>query len=150
MPGDFTTRFDKEILRSKMAELDEVKKKAAKEEEELQEIERSLNEVSQILEKRSGFLRERFPNSVTEEVGGAGFKLVFAPSGANARAATFSLRARVNESRLAILVESNCEIPDLGVKEYDYVGIPLKNWKIERGKQFIESKLLDFARNYTR
>jgi hypothetical protein len=149
MPGDFTNRFDKEILRSKMAELDEAKSKFEKEKQELEKIERDLGEIGQILDRRAGFLRERFANSKREELGGVGFRFSFAPTADRPRSAIFSLRARANESRLAILIESNFEIPEAGSKEYDYITIAVAKMDFDRAKQFVEAKLLDFARAYT-
>lgn len=148
MPGDFTNRFDREILRSKMAELDQLKNEQAKEQKELDQIERDLLEIGKIIERRAAFLGERFTNARREEIGGVGFKFLFAPAEGKAQQAVFSLRARANDSRLAIVVESNFEIPDAGAKEYDYISISTRKMDIDRAKAFIEAKLLDFARAY--
>jgi hypothetical protein len=148
MPGDFTNRFDREILRSKMAELEEEKNRSAKEQKELDKIEQVLLEIGRLLDRRASFLSERFGNSAREEIGGVGFKFRFDPSGDRRRAA-FSMRARVNDSRLAILLESNFEIPDQSVKQYDYMSLPVQRVDLERARRFVEAKLLDFARAYT-
>jgi hypothetical protein len=149
MPGDFTNRFDKEILRSKMAEIEDAKNRFAEEKKELEKIERDLAEIGRLLDRRAGFLRERFSNSAQQEIGGIGFKFTFQPTADRQRSAVFSIRARANDSRLAILIESNFEVPEIAAKEYDYVTIPVKKMDLDRAKQFIEAKLLDFARIYT-
>lgn len=149
MPGDFTNRFDREILRSKMAEIDEAKNRGAKEQEELDKIERDLGEIGALLDRRAGFISERFSNGVRENIGGIGFRFGFKATPERPRPAVFSLRARANESRLAILIESNFEIPESGTKEYDYITIAVAKMDLERAKQFVEAKLLDFARAYT-
>ncbi len=147
-PGDFTSRFDREIIRSQMAEAAAKESAADKERREAERVESQLAEIGKILDRRAAFLRERFPNASPEECAGVGFKLRFLPKAGRPAGATFWLRARVNESRLAILVESNFEIPDAGAKEYDYVTLPVQRPEIERARSFIEAKLLDFARVY--
>jgi hypothetical protein len=148
MPGDFTNRFDREVLRSQMAELQAKEKEGEKARREEEAVDRRLAEIGAILEKRAAFIRERFPGAAPEPIEGAGFRFAFGPRAKREKGATFSIRARANDSRLAILVESDFEIPDAGVRERDYVSVPVREADIERARKFVEAKLLDFARAY--
>lgn len=147
MPGEFTSRFDKEILKSHLAEQN---KKALEKQKELAEqdrIDTDVKEIGKVLDRRSGFLKERFPNAVQDKVDYIGFKLSFTQT-AEKKAASFFLRTRTNDSRMAILVESQYEIPSRNLKEYDYISLPTQKVDMDKAKRFIETKLLDFARIY--
>ena len=149
MPGEFTSRFDKEILKSTLAEQNKKALDKAKEQADQDKIDADVREIGKLLDRRSGFLKERFPNSVPEKIDHLGFKLSFTQTGdKKSPAGSFFLRTRANESRMAILVESQYEIPSKGVKEYDYISLPTLKVDMDKAKRFIESKLLDFARVY--
>ena len=147
MPGEFTTRFDKEILKSHLAEQQKKALEAQKEQSEQSRVENEVKEIGKILERRAPFLRERFPNAQQETVDYTGFKLNFAQTGER-KSASFFLRTRLNDSKMAILVESQYEIPSRNIKEYDYISLATVKVDMDKAKRFIEAKLLDFARIY--
>lgn len=145
--GEFTTRFDAEILRSKFAEMEAERQKQAKEKAEVDKVDRMLEEIGAILEKRAHFVEERFPNATRQPLEGTGFCFTFAET-PDRKQATFSLTAHIKESRLAIAVESRFEVPAIRKKQYDYVNTPTTQPDVERARRFIESKLFEFARDY--
>jgi hypothetical protein len=148
MPGDFTSKFDKEILKSAMAEQQKKALDAAKEKAEQDRIDQDVLEVGKILQRRAGFIKDRFPNAVEEKVEFTGFRFQFQAT-ADKKAAVFFMRARTNESRMAVLVESQWELPNAAKKiEYDYITLPVQKVDMDKAKRFIETKLLDFARLY--
>lgn len=148
--GDFTTRFDAEILKSKMAEMEAAKAKEAKAKAEVDRVDRLLAEVAEILEHRAKFIVERFPNATpvaNEDSSQVGFAFAFSET-TDRKAATFSLQAKIKESRLAIIVESRMKVPCVQRVLYDYVTMPTNQPDVERARRFIEGKLFDFARDY--
>jgi hypothetical protein len=147
MPGEFTTRFDKEILKSHLAEQQKKALEAQKEQAEQNRVENDVKEIGKILERRAPFLKERFPNAQQETVDHTGFKLSFTQTG-DRKSASFFLRTRLNDSKMAILVESQYEIPSRNIKEYDYISLATLKVDMDKAKRFIEAKLLDFARIY--
>ncbi len=149
-PGEFTTKFDREILRSKAAEGEAARLEAEKEHAEHERIGEHLRAIQDIVEKRARFIVERFPGARRGDLGGVGWRFEFAGGGeaAGAPIAAFQVRARLNDTRLAILVESEIEIPSRSVREKDYISIPLTTFDLERARNFIETKLFDFARHY--
>lgn len=156
-PGEFTTKFDREILRSKAAENDAARLEVEKERAEQERVGEFLRAIQAVVEKRAQFIVERFPGARRGDLGGVGWRFEFAGGGGGggdraARAASpiaaFQVRARLNDTRLAIVVESEIEIPARSVREKDYISIPLTSFDLERAKTFIETKLFDFARHY--
>ena len=148
MSGDFTNRFDREILKSEMAKINTEKLKEAEEKKEAERIDVFLEDIDKLLARRAAFVTERFKNSTAVDLPGAGFQYSFKADG-KLKAADFSITARINDSRMAVHVESFYEIPDVKAKEKDYITIPLQKLDLDRAKRFIESKLLDFARLYS-
>jgi len=148
--GEFTTRFDAEILKSKMAELEAEKAKKAKAEAEVSRVDQMLEEVGKLLDHRAKFIIERFPNAKLVDPGeGAPVGFVFSfTETADRKAATFSVQARIKESRLAIIVESRLRVPSIQKVQYDYVTLPTNQPDTGRARRFIEGKLFDFARDY--
>ena len=148
MPGEFTSRFDKEILKSALAGEQKKKLEQEKEKAEQDRIDSDVKEIGKLLEKRAGFIKERFPNAVEEKVDFQGFRFSFAPSG-DKKQAVFFMRVRTNDSRMAILVESQYEMPGSAKKiEYDYITLPTQKVDMDKARRFIETKLLDFFRLY--
>ena len=147
MPGEFTSRFDKEVLKSHLAEQNKKALEQAKEKVEQDRIDTDVKEIGKVAERRVPWMRERFPNAKQKTVDHAGFRFKFAQT-PERKAATFLLRVRPNESRMAIMVESNYEIPASKVKEYDYISLPTLKVDMDKAKRFIEAKLLDFAKIY--
>ncbi len=149
MPGEFTSRFDKEILKSHLAEQHKKALDAQKEQAEQDRIDLDVKEIGKILDRRVAWVKERFPNAAPEKVDYTGFRFKFAQT-AERKAAVLFMRARTNDSRMAILVESQYEIPGANVKEYDYVSLTTQKVDMDKAKRFIESKLFDFAREYVK
>ena len=144
--GDFTARFDREILQSQFAEI-EAKMAAEKEQAEVDRIDLMLAEIAKILVKRAKFVEERFPNAQPLGSEVAGFRFAFEQTGDRVEA-RFLIQASVNESRLAIRVCSRYEVPSRQKDQRDYVTLPTTQPNIDRARRFIESKLFDFARSY--
>ena len=147
MPGEFTSRFDKEILKSALAEQNKKALDQQKEKAEQDRIDLDVKEIAKIAERRVPWIKERFPNAEEEKVDHQGFRFKFNQT-PERKAATFLLRVRTNESRMAIMVESQYEVPSNKVKEYDYISLPTLKVDMDKAKRFIESKLLDFAKIY--
>jgi hypothetical protein len=147
MPGEFTSRFDKEILKSHLAEENKKKLEAAKEQAEQDRIDADVKKIGEISDRRVPWIRERFPNAEQEKVDHAGFRFRFNQT-PERKAASFLLRVRTNESRMAIMVESQYEVPASKVKEYDYISLPTQKVDFDKAKRFIEAKIFDFAKIY--
>jgi hypothetical protein len=148
MPGEFTSRFDKEILKSALAEQNKKALEQAKEKAEQDRIDNDVKEIGKLLEKRAGFIKERFANGAEEKVDYNGFRFAFQKSG-DKKEAVFFMRVRLNDSRMAILVESQWEFPGAAKKiEYDYITLPTQKVDMDKARRFVETKLLDFFRLY--
>lgn len=148
MVGEFTGRFDREILNSELAAMAEEARKRDAERQKADALAADIEKISGVLEQRAQFVMERFPNAERKQGPEAGFVLAFGKHEA-LREALFIMRARTNESQLAILVESRYEIDgDASGAHYDYVSLPVDHVDHDRAKRFIENMLLDFARTY--
>lgn len=147
MPGEFTSRFDKEILKSALAEQNKKALEQAKEKAEQDRIDLDVKEIAKIAERRVPWIKERFPNAEEEKVDHLGFRFRFNQT-PERKAASLLIRVRTNDSRMAIMVESQYEVPVNKVKEYDYISLPTQKVDMDKAKRFIETKLLDFAKVY--
>ncbi|GIW71618.1 MAG: hypothetical protein KatS3mg102_1160 [Planctomycetota bacterium] len=149
MVGEFTGKFDREILKSHL--VDPAQQQREREQREQQRLEQELHQIGKIIDHRRKFLLERFANALADEEtpppGVPGMALRFEPDGV-LRKAKFVLRARPNDSRLAIVIEARYEIAGLQHPSYDYITLPVTQVDLERARRFIEAKLIDFARAY--
>jgi hypothetical protein len=147
MVGEFTGRFDREVLKEKLGEDDPELARLQRLEKEQQDLARGLEDLGAILAKRERFMLERFANASAEELSGHGFQLRFEGTD-DRRRASFLMRARPNDSKLAIVVESRHEIEGEPNPSFDYVTLPVSQVDLDRARRFVEAKLMEFAKAY--
>jgi hypothetical protein len=147
--GEFTSKFDREILHDRMAEEEAEAARSRREQAEIDRVAQMLKDIGDVLQDRARFIRDRFDNAAESVPEGAvGFHFDFAATDER-REAKLWIRARLNDSQLAIRLESWFEVPTLQRKQSDYVNIPTTTEpNLERTRRFVESKLFDFARAY--
>jgi len=149
--GKFTRKFDREVLNDKDAAHEEASARASAESSAL---EAELGKIVEILDRRRGWLRERFPDMIEETPAGGsrGLRFVFR-GGPHGREGFLELRCRLNESALAIVLESRWEIRDGAgggrAPRNDYVTFPRSCVDGDRAQKFIDGRIMEFAKTYT-
>ena len=147
--GEFTRKFDRDILNDQSAEEEEraFRKRLADAEESALEAE--FSKILSVLDYRSEWLSKRFEG--LHEPSGLDFRgrrFEFREAGTNDMHGWIEFRTRLTDSEQGIMIESFMELEGVFAKKYDYVSFPKEAVKIDKAKKFIESKILEFARPY--
>ena len=148
MRGEFTRKFDREVMKDKLAELEELRAKKKKEEDAEAKLEANFQKCLDAVEARRDFLYKRFPNiSEPEKIDFRGRHFLFGAS-ENLPPGTLQFSVRFNESRLGIIFECLMEIPGKLEKHKDYVTFPSDNVNDTKAKNFVQGKILEFCKAY--
>jgi hypothetical protein len=146
--GEFTRKFDREILQDSTAEAEEQAVQRRKLEAQDTALEAELLKVTNVLEYRATWLRERFPRMRepgTLDFRGRRFEFT---DKAGALVGSIEFRTKLNDMQLAIVIESFMQLEGAFARRYDYVSFPKDQVNVDRARRFIESKLLEFAGPY--
>ncbi|RME81547.1 MAG: hypothetical protein D6785_08865 [Planctomycetota bacterium] len=136
-PGRFTQQFDSQILNRLFEE--------SGDESQQKEIEDKLKKIEEKLAKRMDFILERFPNAHGEERDGE-VEIVFSQTDEHPEIARMIFSFHVNEETYAVKIDFTMNIGEKTKK--DYIMLTLKKFEPNRIDRFIESKMLQFAREY--
>lgn len=149
--GEFTRKFDREVLRDQTAEAEEREVARRREAAADTALEAELQKVLAVLDYRAGWLKERFP--ALREPGGLTFRgrrFEFPPRGAGPGPPVgwIEFRVRLSDSQQAIVVESDMQLQGAFGRRHDYVTFPKEKVNVDRVRRFVESKLFEFAGPY--
>jgi hypothetical protein len=147
--GEFTRKFDREILQDATAEAEEKDVQRRRLQAEDAALEAEFLKVMNVLEYRSTWLRERFP--AMREPGKLDFRgrrFEFGSKSGPAVVGWIEFRTRLSDTQQAIVIESFMQLEGVFAKRYDYVSFPKEAVNLDRSRRFIESKLLEFAGPY--
>ncbi len=145
--GEFTRKFDRDILRDETAAEEEREAQRRLELAEDAALEAEFNKILSVLDYRAAWLRDRFPSC--RDVGGAfrGRRFEFS-DGAGKAVGSVEFRVRLTDSQQGIALESFMELEGSFPRRHDYVNFPKEQVNLDRAKRFVESKLLEFAAPY--
>ncbi len=146
--GEFTRKFDREILQDSTAEAEERDVQRRKVAAEDAALEAEFLKVMNVLEHRGGWLRERFPKM--REPGSLDFRgrrFEFSDAGGQL-IGWIEFRTRLSDSQQAIVIESFMQLEGVFGRRYDYVSFPKEGVNLDRTRRFVESKLFEFAGPY--
>ncbi len=143
--GEFTRKFDRDILKLPGAKEREESARESSERRKKEAIEAELAKIEGLLQYRKDWLQQRFSNIVlsTPDDGRRGLALSLEKDGQQAH---LEFSYRLNDSGLAVLLESRTGAGDK--KLYDYTSFPAERVEYDRAKNFIEAKILEFAKDY--
>ncbi len=146
--GEFTRKFDREILQDSTAEAEEREVQRRKLAAEDAALEAEFLKVMSVLEHRGSWLRERFPKMrEPKSLDFRGRRFEFA-EGDGKVIGWIEFRTRLSDSQQAIVIESFMQLDDVFARRYDYVSFPKDAVNLDRTRRFVESKLFEFAGPY--
>lgn len=141
--GEFTRKFDREILGDASAEAEEreAQRKALLQED--RQLEEEFEKILAILDYRAKWLTDRFSDcrDVAVEFRGRRFEFT---SGGKLRG-SIQFQTRLTDSEQGITVESTMDLEGVFPRRHDYVNFPKERVQIDRVKRFVESKLMEYA-----
>lgn len=146
--GEFTRKFDREILQDATAEAEEREVQRRRIVAEEAALEAEFLKVMNVLEHRGNWLRERFPRM--REPGSLDFRgrrFEFCDA-TGAVVGWIEFRTRLSDSQMAIVIESFMQLEGVFGRRYDYVSFPKEAVNLDRTRRFVESKLFEFAGPY--
>lgn len=137
-PGKFTQQFDTEILKKFLSPTgDDALNR---------EIQEKLAFIEEKLEQRKAFLLERFPNATAMDTE-KGMKIVFEKNETFPQKGELEFTFSLNEETHAIHIDYSFILGE-GSQKKDYILLALKKFNTDKINNFIESKILQFARIY--
>lgn len=141
--GEFTRKFDREILGDATAEAEEreAKRKAVLQEDRA--LEEEFEKIIAILDYRARWLTERFAECRDVPVEFRGRRFEFT-SGGKLRG-SIQFQTRLTDSEQGITVESTMDLEGAFPRRHDYVNFPKERVQIDRVKRFVEAKLTEYA-----
>lgn len=147
--GEFTRKFDRDILGDKSAEEEEARARKRLEDLEDTALEAEFQKVLDLLDYRARWLLERFKRCrEAGKVGGfRGRRFEFTDEGEKL-VGWIEFRTRLTDSQQGIMIESFMELDGRFPRRHDYVNFPKESVNLDRAKRFIESKLFEFAGPY--
>jgi hypothetical protein len=142
--GEFTRKFDRDILGDETAAAEEEEVQRRKRSVEDQALEDEFVKILDVLDYRSQWLRSRFPECTEKKgVEFRGRRFEFLRGGKTVGWIEF--RTRLTDSQQGISVESFMQLDGVFPKRHDYVICPKENVSLDRVKRFIEAKIMQFA-----
>jgi hypothetical protein len=145
--GEFTRKFDREILGDETAAREEELHRQRLAEAGDKALEAEFHRIMNVLEYRAQWLRERFPSCVEpKQLSFRGRRFEFIQQ--NEVVGWLEFHTRLTDSQQGIMVQSFMELRDQFPKRCDYVSFPKEKVNLDRVKRFVESKLLEFAGPY--
>lgn len=146
--GEFTRKFDRDIMKDDTAALEELEAQRRKQKQEETGLDAEFHKLADILEYRSKWIRDRF-TGVTEP-GGLDFKgrrFEF-PQRDKFGPGWIEFRSRLTDTGMGITLECFMALEGKYKKKYDYMNFPKTGVDIERAKKFVENKIFEFAMDY--
>jgi len=143
--GEFTRRFDREILGDETAASEEREARRRHLEAEDRALGAEFQKILSVLDYRATWLHDRFP--ACREASGIGFRgrrFEFVDA-AGQQVGWIEFHAHLTDSLQGIALESFMELQGKFPRRHDYVNFPKENVSLDRVKRFVESKLLEFA-----
>ena len=146
--GDFTRKFDRDILGDTSAEEEEREVQRLRMRAEDQAVEAEFDKILSVLEYRAAWLRDRFPRC--KEPPGVKFRgRRFEFHGDDGKVVgTIEFHVRLTDSQQGIMIESFMNLEGQFPRRHDYVNSPKENVNAARAKRFVESKIFEFAGPY--
>lgn len=146
--GEFTRKFDREILQDSTAEAEEREVQQRRLAAEDVALEAEFLKVMNVLEHRGKWLRERFTRlHEPASLDFRGRRFEFKGTGGEL-AGWIEFRTRLSDSQQAIVIESFMQLEGVFGRRYDYVSFPKEAVNLDRTRRFVESKLFEFAGPY--
>lgn len=148
--GEFTRKFDREILRDASAEAEEREVARRRVDAENAALEAEFLKILTILDYRARWLQDRFPacrEKASGEDGARGRRFEFT-NPAGEVVGWIEFRTRLSDSQQAIVIESFMELKGAFPRRHDYVTFPKEHVHVDRTKRFVESKLFEFSGPY--
>jgi hypothetical protein len=145
--GEFTRKFDRDILGDETAAAAEETARELALVKEDEAVDAEFNKILSVLEYRATWLTERFEGcSEATSVDFRGRRFEFKDKGKIVGWIEF--RTHLTDSKMGITIESFMQLEGHFPKRHDYVTFPKENVKLDRAKKFIENKLMEFAGPY--
>ncbi|MBL4844412.1 MAG: hypothetical protein JKY65_02700 [Planctomycetes bacterium] len=145
--GEFTRKFDRDILGDATAEEEErvAQEEALKAEDSA--LEEEFQKILAVLDYRAKWLTRRFPECKNvDKLDFRGRKFEFSQGGQ--LRGTIQFQTRLTESLQGITVESTMDLEGAFPRRHDYVNFPKERVQIDRVKRFVETKLMQFAADW--
>lgn len=143
--GEFTRRFDREIMKDDTVEQEELAALQAMKAAERDALESEFLKILGVLEHRAIWLKDRFSVSEVGDLDFRGSRFEFPKTPDSVGAGWLEFRTRLTDTSLGILLECNMGVESRFKKRYDYIVFPKENVHVEKAKKFIESKIFEFA-----
>ncbi|MDF1667457.1 MAG: hypothetical protein P1V97_37295 [Planctomycetota bacterium] len=144
--GEFTRKFDREIMKDESVEKEELASLQRSQNKEKEAIEVEFQKLSDILDHRALWLHDRFANiKEPSEIDFRGRRFEFPQSPDSVGVGWLEFRSRLTDTALGIILECYMGISGRFKKRYDYITFPKENVNEEKAKKFIESKIFEFA-----
>lgn len=145
--GEFTRKFDREILNDETAAEEEAEAQRLAALAEDQSLTAEFDKIQSVLDYRAKWLKERFPACEDKSgKGSRGRRFEFAAGGK--LVGWIEFRVRLTDSQQGVLIESSMELVGRFPRRHDYVNFPKENVNLDKAKRFVESKLMEFAGPY--
>lgn len=146
--GEFTRKFDREVLKDDSAAKAELEAQKRRHQEEEAGLESEFGKLNEVLAYRAQWLRERFPGvQEAPKVEFRGRRFEFPKRGA-VGPGWIEFRSRLTETGLGITLECYMALEGRFGKRYDYVNFPKTGVDPARAKKFVENKIFEFAMDY--
>ncbi|MEZ0227804.1 MAG: hypothetical protein ACAI25_04210 [Planctomycetota bacterium] len=146
--GEFTRKFDRDVLKDETAAVEELEAQKKRQLEEEAGLESEFVKLSDILVYRAKWLSERFPGVVeSAKVDFKGKRFEF-PKRDKVGPGWMEFRSRLTETGLGITLECYMQLDGKFSKRYDYVNFPKTGVDVARAKKFVENKIFEFAMDY--
>ena len=145
--GEFTRKFDRDILGDESARAEDEKAREIAILQEDEAVQAEFNKILSILDYRAAWLTERFEGCSEEaSIDFRGRRFEFKAKGK--LVGWIEFRTHLTDSKLGIAIESYMQLEGQFPKRHDYVTFPKENVKLERAKKFIENKIFEFSGPY--
>jgi hypothetical protein len=144
--GEFTRKFDRDIMGDESVERDEREVLHALQTSEREATDEQFSKLMALLGHRAKWLHERFEGiEEPEDVDFRGRRFDFPQSEASVGVGWLEFRTRLTDTALGIILECYMGVEGRFKKRYDYVTFPKESVNFDKAKKFIESKLYEFA-----
>ena len=142
--GEFTRKFDREILNDESAADEEREAQRMRLLAEDKTLEQEFEKILAVLDYRAKWLQSRFPECQDQKgVDFRGRRFEFFNKGKCKGWIEF--RTRLTDSQLGIMIESNMQLEGAFPRRHDYVTFPKEKVSLDKAKHFVEAKIMQFA-----
>lgn len=144
--GEFTRRFDREVMKDDTVQKEEIAALHAIKSAEDAAVKLEFQKILNILEHRSLWLKQRF--ETLEEKTGLDFQgrhFSFSQSAESAGDGWLEFRTKLTDTSLGIMLECYMGVEGRFKKRYDYVIFPKEKVSLEKARKFVEAKIFEFA-----